>query len=181
MSDDYFEITLAFVAGQKTEVINQISGIISDYWDWFQAQNKKILEQRNAGLTDKTQSTIAPVVEKRSRAKKKDLVDEEKSPSLTPSIDPVDKFYVLWKQFENNSYRRKNPRTSAYIKVAKPENIISVVGKKCTWDYDKFVETELKLAPLRQLLNAIHTTEVTLITEQRKYVRRYHQQKEASE
>lgn len=179
MSDDYFEITLKEVGSRKTAVINQISAIISDYWDWFQANNRKILEERNAGLTDKLQATIAPVIEKRFRSKKKVTALPGNSACQMPSIDPVNTYYVLWKQFDNNSYRRKNPRTSSHIKVAKPENTIAVVGKKCSWEYDKFVETEKQLAPLRQLLSAIHTTEVTLITEQRKYVRRYHQQKEA--
>lgn len=179
MPDDYFEITLKEVGSRKTAVINQISVIISDYWDWFQASNRKILEERNAGLTDKLQATIAPVVEKRFRSKKKVAALSANVACQMRSIEPVNTYYVLWKQFDNASYRRKNPRTSSYIKVAKPENTVAVVGKKCTWEYDKFVETEKMLAPLRQLLRAIHTTEVTLINEQRKYVRRYHQQKEA--
>lgn len=177
MLHGYFEEALNETAGHKNEVINQISVILSDYWDWFQSQNKLVLEQRNAGLTDKVQSTIAPVLEKRVYPKKGQA--ETEGDTQLPFIKPAIKYYLLWKQFDNTSYRRKNPRASSYIKVAKPENIISVVGKKCTWEHDKFVETEMKLAPLRQVLNAIHATEVTLITEQRKYVRRYHQQKEA--
>lgn len=179
MLHDYFEMALSHNAGYKNAVIYQISGILSDYWDWFQSENKLVLEQRNAGLTDKVQSTIAPVLERRAYKKENQAQARADGEALHPFIKPATKYYVLWKQFDNSSYRRKNPRASGYIKVAKPENIVSVVGKKCTWEYDKFLETEKKLAPLRQLLNAIHATEVTLITEQRKYVRRYHQQKEA--
>lgn len=179
MSDEYFEITLQDVAGRKKAVINQISVIISDYWDWFQANNKRVLEERNAGLTDKLLATIAPVIERRARAKKNDIALSEGLATPTQKVAPVDKYYVLWKQFDNSGYRRKNPRASTHIKVANSDNTISIVGKKCSWDYNQFVETEKKLAPLRQLLNAIHATEVLLVTEQRKYLRRYHQQKEA--
>jgi hypothetical protein len=135
----------------------------SDHWSWFKLENKTLLEKRKAGLSSTLQSTIAPVMEKRDRKNNGDTID----------VPAIVKHYVLWKQFDNSAYRSRNPHASTYIKVAKPENIIKVVGKKCTWDYAQFVETEKKLAPLRYLLDSIHTTEITLITEQRKYLRRF--------
>jgi hypothetical protein len=47
-----FETVLGETAAHKNAVIYQISGILSDYWDWFQSQNKLVLEPRNVGHTD---------------------------------------------------------------------------------------------------------------------------------
>ncbi len=171
MEESYFKDTLNLLAEEKQFVIDQISAIIAVYWSWFKLENKRILEKRKAGLSSTAQSTIAPVLEKRNRNNNGDSMD----------VPAIVKHYVLWKQFDNSAYRSINPHASTYIKVAKPENIIKVVGKKCTWDYEQFVETEKKLAPLRQILDAIHRTEITVISEQRKYLRRFNQKNHAIE
>lgn len=163
MEESYFKDMLNHLAKEKQCVIDQISAIIADYWSWFKLENKTLLEKRKAGLSSTLQSTIAPVLEKRNRNNNGDSMD----------VPAIVKHYVLWKQFDNSAYRSINPRASTYIKVAKPENIVKIVGKKCSWDYAQFVETEKKLAPLRHLLDSIHTIEITLITEQRKYLRRF--------
>lgn len=165
MEESYFKDILNHLAEEKQRVIDQISAIIAGYWSWFKLENKTLLEKRKAGLSVTLQSTIAPVLERRNR----------KNSGDTLGAPAIVKHYVIWKQFDNSGYRRRNPHASTHIKVAKPENIIKVVGKKCSWDFAQFVETEQKLAPLRQLLDAIHNTEITLITEQRKYLRRFPQ------
>lgn len=171
MEESYFKDILNHLAEEKQCVIEQISAIIAGYWSWFKLENKTLLEKRKAGLSATLQSTIAPVLEKRNRKNSGDTI----------GVPAIVKHYVIWKQFDNSGYRRKNPHTSSYIKVAKPENIINVVGKKCCGEYEKFVETEKKLAPLRQILDAIHRTEISVISEQRKYLRRFNQKNHAIE
>lgn len=173
----FFDETLKLLAEEKSSVIYQIRVDIADYWSWFKSENQTILMQRNAGLSKQFEFTIAPVLEKRNRQRKGGTGTQDEE----ISVQAIDKYYLLWKQFDNTTYRRKNPHTSSYIKVAKPENIINVVGKKCSGEYEKFVETEKKLAPLRQILDAIHRTEISVISEQRKYLRRFNQKNQAIE
>lgn len=174
MTEEFFSTSLSFMAQHKSAVIKQISDVITEYWEWFQSVNKEVLAERNAGLTTKKLAVVAPVLERKGRTKKASEEAQE------PRIFAEEKYYVIWKDFSYSAYRKINPRTSKQITVSDPDNIINVVGKKCSWDFQRFADTEAKLAPLRQLLDTIHKTEVGLVSAQRKYVRRYHQQKEAT-
>lgn len=119
-------------------------------------------------MTTEQPAHIAPVLElKKSGAKK------NAGGALEGNY--TSKYYINWKLFDDSSYRRFNRRASRHISVSKPENIISVVGKYCTWDFHMFCETEKQLALLRIELDGLHEAEIKIRAAQRKLARRMHQ------
>lgn len=172
MPNTPLDAILAEMDNQKKVLFVSITSAISDYWDWFQEQNRAVLQQRNAGLTDKLLAHVAPVLEKKV-SKKKIITDNG-----VETKEYAPKYYLIWKAFNNNSYRRINKQASVYIPVGSPENIVSVISKKCTWELHQFLKTEEILAPLRYQLEVIHQAEIQIRKTQRVIERKYNQQKE---
>lgn len=163
---------LCEISTQRIDVINQASIILSDYWDWFAEQNNAIYHQRAAGLSSLPQAYVAPVLEKKSSGEKKRIGESFEN---SPLDSYAKKYYLVWKLFDNNNYRRVNPSASKAIRVADPDKTIAIVGKHCTWEYDKFCEAEMKLAALRIVLNGLHDAEIRIRAAYRKMNRKYSQ------
>lgn len=163
---------LALVAG-RDELITEISAINFEYWDWFQAENEKVQKLRAAGLTDKLLAHVAPVLEKK-RSGRQQAKNSGDSQNITST-----KYYLVWKLFNNQGFRRVNKHASAHITVSSHDHIATVVGKHCTWELQKFLETEAKLAPLRLELDGLHHAEVKIKAAMRTYARKFNQQKES--
>lgn len=163
---------LSEISTQRIDVINQASIILSDYWDWFAEQNNAIYHQRAAGLSSLAQAYVAPVLERKSSGQKKRITE---SSANSPLDSYAEKYYLVWKLFDNSNYRRVNPRASKPIRIADPDKTIAIVGKHCTWEYEKFCEAELKLGALRILLDGLHDAEIRIRSAYRKMNRRYSQ------
>ena len=164
--------TIQDIARTRDELISEISAVNSQYWDWFQAENQKIQSQRSAGMTDKLLAHIAPVLEKKVSGRQKTQGTGATQNNNSP------KYYLIWKLFNNSGFRRVNKHASVHIPVANHDNIASVVGKHCTWELQKFLDTEAKLAPLRLQLDGLHQAEIKIKAAQRTYARKFNQQKE---
>lgn len=175
MRQDALNSVLQEIASQREQLISEIAQHNSAYWDWFQAENEQVLKLRASGLTDKRPAHIAPVLEKRVSGKKKSN-DSQADGQVETSYTP--KYYLIWKLFNNSGYRKANKHASVHIPVANPDKIVSVIGKKCTWEFEKFCEVEAKLAPLRVELDGLHDAEIKLRAAQRKYARKFNQHKE---
>lgn len=163
---------LSEISTQRNDLLNQASVIMSDYWDWFAEQNNAIFHQRAAGLSSLSQAYVAPVLEKKSSGQKKRITE---SSANSPLDSYAEKYYLAWKLFDNSNYRRVNPRASKPIRVADPDKTIAIVGKYCTWEYEKFCDAELKLGALRIVLNGLHDAEIRIRSAYRKMNRRYAQ------
>lgn len=153
------------ISVQRDDLIAEISYVISGYWDKFVNKNIFINQQRKIGMTSEQPAHIAPVLELKKSCSRK-------PPSGAPENYYISKYYINWKLFDDSSYRRFNRHASRHISVSKPENIINVVGKYCTWDFHMFCETEKKLALLRIELDGLHEAEIKIRAAQRKLARR---------
>lgn len=163
---------LSEISTQRIDLLNQASGIICTYWDWFAEQNNTIYHQRAAGLSSLSQAYVAPVLEKRSSGQKKRTGESIENSALDSYAE---KYYLVWKLFDNSNYRRVNPHASKPIRVADPDKTIAIVGKYCTWEYEKFCDAELRLGALRIVLNGLHDAEIRVRAAYRKMNRRYSQ------
>lgn len=177
MRRDSLRSTLEDIAGHREALIAEIAQHNSAYWDWFQAENTKVLQLRSSGLTDKLLAHIAPVLERRVSGRKKTQSSQVDVELELTAYTP--KYYLLWKLFDNSSYRKTNRRASVHIPVSSADKIISVVGKKCTWEFEKFCEVEALLAPLRVELDGLHDAEIKIRAALRKYARKFNQEKES--
>lgn len=163
---------LSEISSQRIDLLHNASGIICTYWDWFAEQNNAIYHQRAAGLSSLPQAYVAPVLEKKSSGQKKRIGESIKN---SPLDSYAEKYYLIWKLFDNSNYRRVNPRASKPIRVADPDKTIAIVGKYCTWEYEKFCDAELRLGALRIALNGLHDAEIRVRAAYRKIIRRYDQ------
>ena len=122
---------------------------ISQYWDWFNGQNKRIANLRKSGNTTLKTSNIAPVIEIRSRG----------NCALNGEYSTVS---IMWKnhnpQFRNNlrSVTGSNRHASKPLHTKNSKYIISILEKRCTWDAKKAVELEAHLQHVRVAVYGLH-------------------------
>ena len=154
------------IDAEITELTNQADRIISEYWIWADDANQSIRAARAQakksgdveGVFDKKYSNIGPRI--------------EMSKTTSGGGDCV-KPRIVWSLYPNTTVRRIPRETAKGIKFSQfatrikmsnnSEYRLSTLAKHSVgWNAQKIIETEKKLMPLREQIEALHKARVTI-------------------
>ena len=150
---------------EKLALVESTRVLISQYWDWFNAQNTRISELRKVGDTTLNVSNIAPVIEVKSSYSKNDP-------------ERRDNVYILWKNhnplFRTNLFKKHGTKINASKPLHKhdSEHIVSILKKKCTWDAERAIELEGELDQIRIAISGMHQAIVRLRSSKRRILKK---------
>lgn len=148
------------------DLVNQAHHIISEYWIWTDDANQSLKDAKrqakqigdDGGVTEKKYSNIGPRVEK----------------SKTTSGGGNEfKPRIVWSVYPNTPIRRipgstdKGTKYSQFSKRIKMSNnseyrLATLANYSAGWNAQKIIETEKKLMPIREQIEALHKARVII-------------------
>jgi hypothetical protein len=147
MHKDLVEIIdnqIATLERDRDLIKQNAQSIITDYWTWMNAENKKIAQLRKVGETKLNVSSIAPVIE----VKKNKLKDGHS-----------EFVYIVWKShnatFRNKLKTKIANNASLPIHSYDSKRIDSILAEKCSWNASRALETEKLFKAMRVTISGI--------------------------
>lgn len=154
------------IDSEIAELTEQAERIIADYWVWVSEANQSIRSARaqakrngdSEGVLNKKYSNIGPRI--------------EKSKTTSGGGDYV-KPRIVWSLYPNTAVRRMPGETARGVKFSQfgtrikmsnnSEYRLSTLARYSVgWNAQKIIETEKKLMPIREQIEALHKARVAI-------------------
>ena len=143
-SGNSFEGLLALIESEVKTLKDKAEVIVDEYYDWWKASNKEVLNLISLGEKVKT-GEVGPFLR------------------VHKANNKVYLSWVIWPRVTTLIRKRRDKTFCEHIKPrARGYSIEQLVQKCQAWEVSKVTETEFKLSALRDKLGLLHTMKVDI-------------------